>query len=29
MALTIDSDAPAELLEQLRAGVDDAFLIAG
>jgi D-3-phosphoglycerate dehydrogenase len=29
MALTIDSDAPPELLEQLRSGVDDAYLIAG
>ncbi len=29
MALTLDSDAPDGLLEQLRSGVDDAFLIAG
>jgi hypothetical protein len=29
MALTLDSDATPELLEQLRAGMDDAFVIAG
>jgi D-3-phosphoglycerate dehydrogenase len=29
MALTLDSDAPDGLLEQLRSGVDDAFFIAG
>jgi D-3-phosphoglycerate dehydrogenase len=29
MALTLDSDAPRELIEQLRSGVDDAFFIAG
>jgi D-3-phosphoglycerate dehydrogenase len=28
MALTLDSDAPAALLDQLGSGVDDAFLIA-
>ena len=29
MALTLDSDAPADLLDQLRSGVDVAFLISG
>jgi D-3-phosphoglycerate dehydrogenase len=29
MALTIDSEAPAELLDQLRSGVDEAYVIAG
>jgi D-3-phosphoglycerate dehydrogenase len=29
MALTLDSDAPGELLEELRRGVDDAYFIAG
>ena len=29
MALTLDSDAPADLLDQLRSGVDDAFFISG
>jgi D-3-phosphoglycerate dehydrogenase len=29
MALTIDSDAPGELIDELRQGVDDAFFIAG
>jgi D-3-phosphoglycerate dehydrogenase len=28
MALTLDSDAPAELIEELRRGVEDAFFIA-
>ena len=29
MGLTLDSDAPAELIEELRRGVDDAYVIAG
>ncbi len=29
MALTLDSEAPPDLLEQLRSGVDEAYLIAG
>jgi D-3-phosphoglycerate dehydrogenase len=29
MALTLDSDAPAALIEELRQGVDDAHFISG